>query len=101
MLTIINTYSYSEAEIEQKVADLRSKLTQTGYDSGTYKSSGGGDSHMMAEASKKKKEQLRAAFGIKEDYVDGSAFSFDPDKQAAKAAKEEEKMQEYVVTCTA
>ena len=53
---------------------------------------------MMAEASKKKKEQLRAAFGIREDYVDGSAFSFDPDKQAAKAAKEEEKMQGYVLT---
>lgn len=86
--------SYAEADIEKKVAELRAQLTQTGYDSGTYRSSGGGDSHMMAEATRKKNEQLRAAFGIRDDYVDGSAFAFDPAQQAMKAAKEEEKLQE-------
>ena len=55
---------------------------------------------MMAEAAQKKSEQLRAAFGIREDYVDGSAFSFDPAQQAMKAAKEQEKLQEYVVYYT-
>ena len=49
---------------------------------------------MMAEATRKKNEQLRAAFGIRDDYVDGSAFAFDPAQQAMKAAKEEEKLQE-------
>ena len=48
---------------------------------------------MMAEATQKKNEQLRAAFGIRDDYVDGSAFSFDPAQQAMKAAKEEEKQE--------
>ena len=52
----------------------------------------------MAEATKKKNEQLRAAFGIRDDYVDGSAFAFDTDRQALKAAKEEENLQEYVIT---
>ena len=96
--TITCTCSYSEAEIEQKVSELRGKLTQSGYNTGTYKSSGGGDSHLMAEATKKKNEQLRAAFGIRDDYVDGSAFAFDTDRQALKAAKEEENLKEYVIT---
>jgi len=30
----------------------------------------------MAEASEKKRQQLREAFGIRDDYVDGSAFNF-------------------------
>lgn len=76
------------------MADLRAELTKTGYDGGgSYRSSGGGgggDSHQMAEAAQKKNEQLRAAFGIRPDYVDGSAFAFG----AMKAAKEEEKQQQ-------
>lgn len=76
------------------MADLRAELTKTGYDGGSYRSSGGGggggDSHQMAEAAQKKNEQLRAAFGIRPDYVDGSAFAFG----AMKAAREEEKQQE-------
>ena len=74
------------------MADLRAELTKTGYDAGSYRSSGGGggDSHQMAEAAQKKNEQLRAAFGIRPDYVDGSAFAFG----AAKAAREEEKQQQ-------
>ena len=78
------------------MAVLRAELTQKGYNSGSYGSSGGGDSHQLAEAAQKKNEQLRAAFGIRPDYVDGSAFAFDPAQQAMKAAKEEEKLQEYV-----
>ena len=74
------------------MADLRAELTKTGYDGGgSYRSSGGGgDSHQMAEAAQKKNEQLRAAFGIRSDYVDGSAFAFG----AMKAAREEEKQQQ-------
>ena len=85
------TCSYTEEEIEQRVADLRVELTKTGYNAGSYRSSGGGgDSHQMAEASQKKNEKLRAAFGIRPDYVDGSAFAFD----TMKAAREEEKQQQ-------
>ena len=74
------------------MADLRAELTKTGYDAGSYRSSGGrgGDSHQMAEAAQKKNEQLRAAFGIRPDYVDGSAFAFG----AMKAAREEERQQQ-------
>ena len=46
---------------------------------------GAGDSHQIAEASQKKNQELRAAFGIRDDYVEGSAF--DIGQQAAKAAK--------------
>ena len=43
------------------------------------------DSHQMAEASEAKKQQLRSAFGIREDYVEGSAFS--QEAQAERAAQ--------------
>ena len=35
----------------------------------------------MAEASEKKRQQLREAFGIREDYVEGSAFNFGQQNQ--------------------
>jgi len=35
----------------------------------------------MAEASEKKRQQLREAFGIREDYVEGSAFNFGQQQQ--------------------
>lgn len=89
---VLNTFSYTEEEIEQKVAERRAELTNTGYNSGSYRSSGGGgDSHQMAEATQKKNEQLRAAFGIRADYVDGSAFAFGAQKVVK---EEEEKLQQ-------
>ena len=50
------------------------------------------DSHMMAEASEAKKQQLKKAFGIREDYVEGSAFN--QEAQALKATQEKEEREE-------
>ena len=54
------------------------------------------ETHQYAEASQRKRDQLREAFGIRPDYVDGTAF--DPVQQAARAAQaktdREEKLRE-------
>ena len=50
------------------------------------------DSHMMAEASEAKKQQLRKAFGIREDYVEGSAFN--QEAQALRVAQEKAEREE-------
>lgn len=71
---------YLESEIESQVAELREELKKEGYQSTPY----GGDTHQLAEASQRKDQELRAAFGIRDDYVGGSAF--DTELQAAKAA---------------
>lgn len=42
------------------------------------------ETHQLAEANEKKNERLRAAFGISDNYVDGS--SFDPNRRAKEAA---------------
>ena len=42
----------------------------------------------MAEASEKKRQQLREAFGIREDYVEGSAFNFGQQNQQQDKDKE-------------
>lgn len=42
----------------------------------------------MAEASEKKRQQLREAFGIREDYVEGSAFNFGQQNQQLNQDKE-------------
>uniref|UniRef100_A0A674JEJ1 Uncharacterized protein n=1 Tax=Terrapene triunguis TaxID=2587831 RepID=A0A674JEJ1_9SAUR len=55
------------------------------------------ETHQLAEANEKKNERLRAAFGISENYVDGS--SFDPNRRAkeaaAAAAKQQEQQKQY------
>lgn len=61
---------------------LREDLKKEGYQS--LPGAGEGDSHQIAEATQRKNKQLRAAFGIREDYVEGSAF--DVGQQAVKAA---------------
>jgi len=66
------------------VSELREKLRKEGYQSTLY-GGGSGDSHQVAEAMQRKNEELRAAFGIREDYVEGSAF--DIGQQAARAAE--------------
>lgn len=76
-------YSYSADEISSKVSELREELKKEGYQSVPY-GGGAGDTHQAAEATQRKNQQLRAAFGIREDYVEGSAF--DVGQQAAKAA---------------
>lgn len=52
----------------------------------------------MAEASEKKRQQLREAFGISEDYVEGSAFKFGEQQQNQWQNKDKEKcVQLFVV----
>lgn len=73
----------SEKEIEEQVGNLRDFLTKEGYSGLPLGSSQA--THQVAEATEKKKQQLKSAFGIREDYVEGSAF--DPVKQAMRAAQ--------------
>lgn len=78
-------HRYTESEIEQRVSELREELRKKGYQ---FDPQGGetGNSHQMAEASQRKDQELRAAFGIRDDYVEGSAFNIG--QQAVKAALE-------------
>ena len=79
---------YAEDEIEDQVSALREELKGEGYQAGPLRGDGG-DSHNVAEATQKKNEQLRAAFGIKEDYVEGSAFDIGQ-QMTRKAEREKE-----------
>lgn len=74
---------YSASEISSQVSELREELKKEGYQPVPH-GGGVGDSHQVAEATQRKNQQLRAAFGIRDDYVEGSAF--DVGQQAAKAA---------------
>lgn len=65
------------------MAELREELKKQGYQSVPH-GGGAGDTHQIAEATQRKNKELRAAFGIRDDYVEGSAF--DVGQQAAKAA---------------
>ena len=90
--------SFSEQEVDEKVSELRTELTSEGYKTAPLASSDASDTHRIAEVSQQKKEQLRAAFNIRADYVDGSAF--DPVAQAMRTAEakaeREKQLQEYV-----
>jgi len=77
---------YADDEVKDQVAALRDELKGEGYHS-TPLHEGGVDSHQVAEAAQKKNEQLKAAFGIREDYVEGSAF--DVGQQMARKAERE------------
>ena len=80
---------YTEDEVEEQVSTLREELKKEGYQSGLQ--GAGGDSHQIAEAQQRKHQQLRAAFGIREDYVEGSSFNAGQIKATlAKAAREKE-----------
>ena len=74
----------------EQVAALRGSLAKKPRPIDPYSS----DSHMLAEASEAKKKQLKAAFGIREDYVEGSAFKFG--LQATQGDDEKDKKTEYV-----
>ena len=87
-------YRYSDGEIEQQVVQLRNTLTQEGYKSRPLDPSSAYETHKIAEASEQKERQLKSAFGIREDYQEGSAF--DPVQKAlltAQAREEREKQQ--------
>ncbi len=87
---------YSELEIESQVSSLRESLKREGRGSGPLDPTSQ-RTHELAEATEQKRKQLRDAFGIREDYVDGT--SFDPVQQAVRAAQskaEKEEKIEYV-----
>lgn len=90
----VGGYRYTEQEVAEEVSALRASLSSQPRPIDPYAS----DSHQMAEASEAKKQQLRRAFGIRDSYVEGSAFS--QEAQAERAAQEkaerEEKAQ-YVI----
>ena len=78
-------HRYTEGEIEQQVSALRASLSQEA----RPVDSSASETHMLAEATELKKQQLKSAFGIREDYVEGSAF--DREQQPLHAAQKEEK----------
>lgn len=53
------------------MSELRTKLLGDGYRAVEDST----DTHQLAEANLKKNQELRKAFGIRDDYVDGSSFS--------------------------
>lgn len=71
MFHTFHTCSYNDKEIEEEVSALRTSLSQK---SRTVDHTASG-THLLAEASEAKKQQLKNAFGISENYVEGSAFS--------------------------
>ena len=81
-------HSYSEQEVAQEVSALRAILSQKSRPVDPSTS----ETHMLAEATEVKKQQLRNAFGIREDYVEGSAFS--QEAQALRAAQEKAEREE-------
>ena len=88
MLSLFHTCSYNDKEIEEEVSALRTSLSQKSRPV-NYSAS---ETHMLAEAAEVKKQQLKNAFGIREDYVEGSAFS--QEAQALRAAQEKVEREE-------
>ncbi len=82
--------SYSEAEILEKVTELRTSLLGNGYQSVGDTN----ETHQCAEANLKKNQELKRAFGIREDYVDGSSFSVMGKPGEAPEAIPEKKVEE-------
>ncbi|XP_046761990.1 serine/arginine repetitive matrix protein 2 [Gallus gallus] len=76
---LMEEQGYTESEIQEKVATFRTMLLERDVVLGKE-----GDApeqrptvtetHQLAEAAEQKNERLRAAFGISDTYVDGSAF---------------------------
>lgn len=70
---------YTEEEVAAEVSVLRASLSSKPRPIDPLSN----DSHQIAEASEAKKQQLRKAFGIKDDYVEGSAFNLEAQAQRA------------------
>ncbi len=71
------------------MSSLRAELKGEGYQAGRLRGDGGDSSHQVAEATQKKNAQLKAAFGISENYVEGSAFDV-TQQMTRKAEREKE-----------
>ncbi|KAL7990130.1 hypothetical protein Chor_012796 [Crotalus horridus] len=85
---LMEEQGYGEGEIQEKVATFRMLLLEKDVavvkEGEQQQKSSITETHKLAEASEKKNERLRAAFGISDSYVDGS--SFDPNRRAKEAA---------------
>ena len=69
------------------MSELRTKLLGDGYRPAGNSS----ETHQYAEANRKKNEELRKAFNIRDDYVDGSSFNvIGRAMETAKASVEKE-----------
>ncbi|KAM9148964.1 serine/arginine repetitive matrix protein 2 [Pangshura tecta] len=100
---LMEEQGYAEGEIQEKVATFRLMLLEKDVALGKEgeqqpeQKPAVTETHQLAEANEKKNERLRAAFGISENYVDGS--SFDPNRRAkeaaAAAAKQQEQQKQY------
>ncbi|XP_071945165.1 uncharacterized protein [Antedon mediterranea] len=90
MKEIMQEQGCTEEEIEQKVNAFRKLLIAkegvTENDDSNNRSQIM-ETHQLAEAKEKQNAKLREAFGIGDNYVDGS--SFDPDRRAKEAAAKE------------
>jgi serine/arginine repetitive matrix protein 2 len=85
----------TEEQIEEKVAAFRKRLTENGGrgGNGSRTQGRGTDTHEISARKNEENERLRAAFGIRDNFVSGS--SFDPaaqeqrrkDREAERAAK--------------
>ncbi len=80
-------HSHTEAEITEKVSELRTSLLGDGYHSVGDTS----ETHQCAEATLKKNHELRKAFNIRDDYVDGSVFAKIGKPEEASEAKPDDK----------
>ena len=75
------TCSYNDEEVEEKVSTLRASLSNQSRSANPHAT----ETHLQAEATELKNQQLRNAFGIREDYTEGSAFN--REAQALRAAQ--------------
>ncbi|XP_061196464.1 serine/arginine repetitive matrix protein 2-like [Saccostrea echinata] len=86
MQVLMEEQGYSADEIEKKVTMFRTMLVQKeGVSEATVEKDSSGrpvakESHQIAQATAEKNARIKEAFGIGENYVDGS--SFDPNRKA-------------------
>ena len=90
---MISSHRHSELEIEKQISSLRESLTREGRGSGPLDPLSQ-ETHQLAEATQRKRQQLRDAFGIRDDYVDGTAM--DPVQQAMRAAQAKAEREERI-----
>jgi len=86
---------FTEEEIGAKVNELRKTLLEKAglskVEADPIKSTAGMDSHQIAEANENKNKKMRDAFGIREEFPEGSSFT-----EEHQAAKKEEELNEKI-----
>ena len=81
-------FRLDEAEIEQRVAQLRKELNTRGPLAHDVKSLKPHQVHDIAAAKEKEMEKVRKAFGIREDYAEGDAFKQMRERKERESAAE-------------